>query len=136
MEVACAGRVLMPMTRGSCHSSSSLSVRILRDMERELGISYPTVRNRVEALVRALGLAGPDVAVAPDVPGPAVAPAIGYNSAPSSVGAYTVPQHTVQAASDEPPSYHIGDDSLPVIQTAQRPTTADPTIRQLPPVDD
>ncbi|MFI5255478.1 MAG: DUF2089 domain-containing protein [Candidatus Limnocylindrales bacterium] len=29
----------------------------LRDMERELGISYPTVRNRVDALVRALGLA-------------------------------------------------------------------------------
>ena len=28
----------------------------LRDMERELGISYPTVRARVEALVRALGL--------------------------------------------------------------------------------
>lgn len=27
----------------------------LRDMERELGISYPTVRGRVEALVRALG---------------------------------------------------------------------------------
>src|SRR5690349_24715511 len=27
----------------------------LRDMERELGISYPTVRTRVEALVRALG---------------------------------------------------------------------------------
>jgi hypothetical protein len=27
----------------------------LREMERELGISYPTVRNRVEALVRALG---------------------------------------------------------------------------------
>jgi hypothetical protein len=25
-------------------------------MERELGISYPTVRNRVESLVRALGL--------------------------------------------------------------------------------
>ncbi|HKB27829.1 MAG TPA: DUF2089 domain-containing protein [Candidatus Limnocylindrales bacterium] len=39
----------------------------LRDMERELGISYPTVRSRVEALVRALGF-GPrdgDV-VAPD----------------------------------------------------------------------
>src|SRR6478752_3616423 len=37
----------------------------LRDMERELGISYPTVRNRVEGLVRALGLAdgeGPTVA--------------------------------------------------------------------------
>ena len=30
----------------------------LRDMERELGISYPTVRARVDALVRALGLGG------------------------------------------------------------------------------
>jgi hypothetical protein len=28
----------------------------LKEMERELGISYPTVRGRVEALVRALGL--------------------------------------------------------------------------------
>ena len=28
----------------------------LKEMERELGISYPTVRNRVDALVRALGL--------------------------------------------------------------------------------
>jgi len=27
----------------------------LRDMERELGLSYPTVRARVEALIRALG---------------------------------------------------------------------------------
>ena len=27
----------------------------LRDIERELGISYPTVRSRVEALVRVLG---------------------------------------------------------------------------------
>jgi hypothetical protein len=27
----------------------------LREMERELGISYPTVRGRVEALVRSLG---------------------------------------------------------------------------------
>lgn len=27
----------------------------LRDMERELGLSYPTVRSRVDALVRALG---------------------------------------------------------------------------------
>src|SRR6476661_9223324 len=36
----------------------------LREMERELGISYPTVRARVEALVLALGFgprdAGPD----------------------------------------------------------------------------
>ncbi|MDP8903914.1 MAG: DUF2089 domain-containing protein [Chloroflexota bacterium] len=41
----------------------------LREMERELGISYPTVRNRVEALVRALGLADgtPSVVPAPGV---------------------------------------------------------------------
>ncbi len=37
----------------------------LREMERELGISYPTVRSRVEALVRGLGF-GPR-ADAPDV---------------------------------------------------------------------
>jgi hypothetical protein len=29
----------------------------LKEIERELGISYPTVRGRIEALVRALGLA-------------------------------------------------------------------------------
>ena len=29
----------------------------LKEMERELGISYPTVRGRLESLVRALGLA-------------------------------------------------------------------------------
>lgn len=35
----------------------------LKEMERELGISYPTVRGRVDALVRALGLAdGPPAA--------------------------------------------------------------------------
>ncbi len=34
----------------------------LRDMERELGISYPTVRVRVEALVRALGFGPRDEA--------------------------------------------------------------------------
>jgi hypothetical protein len=38
----------------------------LRDMERELGISYPTVRVRVEALVRALGFGPRDEAEAPD----------------------------------------------------------------------
>jgi hypothetical protein len=30
----------------------------LKEMERELAISYPTVRGRIDALVRALGLAG------------------------------------------------------------------------------
>jgi hypothetical protein len=39
----------------------------LRDMERELRISYPTVRSRVEALVRALGFRESDGdAAAPD----------------------------------------------------------------------
>ena len=47
----------------------------LREMERELGISYPTVRGRVEALVRALGF-GPrsesdDADEAPAPPEPA-----------------------------------------------------------------
>ena len=37
----------------------------LRDMERELGISYPTVRARVEALVRALGFGPRDEADPP-----------------------------------------------------------------------
>ena len=37
----------------------------LRDMERELGISYPTVRARVEALIRALGFGPRDEADAP-----------------------------------------------------------------------
>jgi hypothetical protein len=48
----------------------------LRDIERELGISYPTVRARVEALVRALGF-GPrsddDAPLAEDAPPPAAA---------------------------------------------------------------
>lgn len=41
----------------------------LRDMERELGLSYPTVRSRVEALVRSLGF-GPrgDADEAADTP--------------------------------------------------------------------
>ena len=41
----------------------------LKEMERELGISYPTVRGRVDALVRALGLADgsePDAPVEAD----------------------------------------------------------------------
>ncbi len=47
----------------------------LRDMERELGISYPTVRVRVEALIRALGFGPRDeadaAAVATDEEAPA-----------------------------------------------------------------
>jgi hypothetical protein len=55
----------------------------LRDMERELGISYPTVRSRVEALVRALGF-GPrdgEESAAGESAGPAAA--AGGNAAAS-----------------------------------------------------
>jgi hypothetical protein len=49
----------------------------LKEMERELGISYPTVRGRVESLVRALGLADGDAPpteepIAADAPNPTV----------------------------------------------------------------
>ena len=48
----------------------------LREMERELGISYPTVRSRVEALVRALGFGPrPDDDADDRVTSPAAAPA-------------------------------------------------------------
>ena len=51
----------------------------LREMERELGLSYPTVRSRVDGLVRALGLGDgprPDAGGAmDDEPEPAAAPA-------------------------------------------------------------
>jgi hypothetical protein len=40
----------------------------LKEMERELGISYPTVRGRVDALVRALGLADGDAEPIEDEP--------------------------------------------------------------------
>ena len=39
----------------------------LKEMERELSISYPTVRGRVDALVRALGLGDGTDALAEDV---------------------------------------------------------------------
>ncbi|HEX2194026.1 MAG TPA: DUF2089 domain-containing protein [Candidatus Limnocylindria bacterium] len=59
----------------------------LKEMERELGISYPTVRGRVDALVRVLGLGdGPALDDAP-VPAaedePAVEPAAA-DSGPAS----------------------------------------------------
>ena len=50
----------------------------LRDMERELAISYPTVRARVEALVRALGFGPrdePDATATASAAGPVLATA-------------------------------------------------------------
>lgn len=43
----------------------------LREMERDLGISYPTIRGRLDALVRALGLA--DGEATPEPPAEATA---------------------------------------------------------------
>jgi hypothetical protein len=43
----------------------------LKEMERELGISYPTVRSRLEALLRAIGLGDGE-----PVPAPEEAPAL------------------------------------------------------------
>lgn len=40
----------------------------LRELERELGLSYPTVRGRVEALLRTLGLADGDAQPAETAP--------------------------------------------------------------------
>ena len=56
----------------------------LRDMERELGISYPTVRARVEGLVRALGF-GPRAADEPaeTEPGGAASEPAGTPAGPS-----------------------------------------------------
>ena len=52
----------------------------LRDMERELGISYPTVRNRVEQLVQALGFGPRDQA---DADGAAATAAQAASDAPA-----------------------------------------------------
>lgn len=38
----------------------------LREMERESGLSYPTLRGRVDTLIRALGLGDPPADSAPD----------------------------------------------------------------------
>ncbi|HXX60762.1 MAG TPA: DUF2089 domain-containing protein [Candidatus Sulfotelmatobacter sp.] len=49
----------------------------LREMERETGLSYPTLRGRVDALIRALGLGEPPVEVASDEVAAADVPAGG-----------------------------------------------------------
>jgi len=61
----------------------------LKDMERELGISYPTVRGRVESLVRALGLADGD------------APSAAEDDEPVAADAADAPNPTTDKAADE-----------------------------------
>ena len=57
-----------PRPRAAAASSSPSCARKgnLKEMERELGISYPTVRGRVDALVRALGLSDDADAASPE----------------------------------------------------------------------
>ncbi|MFN8517977.1 MAG: DUF2089 domain-containing protein [Chloroflexota bacterium] len=61
----------------------------LRDMEREMGISYPTVRNRLEALIRALELDVPANAAVGVAAGdvPAADPASGGDAAADATAA-------------------------------------------------
>jgi len=62
----------------------------LRDMERELGISYPTVRSRVEALVRALGFGprdGDEASVDEPMTGAAAAVAAATSTAAAGAAA-------------------------------------------------
>jgi hypothetical protein len=68
----------------------------LRDLERELGISYPTVRNRLETLIRALGLADP-AETAPTTldPSPTATPPSGEPSIDGAVDAVTTARRRV-----------------------------------------
>jgi len=59
---------------------------------------------------------------------PVVAPATSFGSPAPNAQAYTASLKSAEPSASEPPSYHIGDDTLSV-QTAQRP-------RPLPPVDE
>jgi hypothetical protein len=56
----------------------------LKEMERELGVSYPTVRARVDALLRALGLGEDDDALSADPDVDAETPAEPASSGPSA----------------------------------------------------
>jgi hypothetical protein len=82
----------------------------LREMERELGISYPTVRSRVDALVRALGLGdGGPTADETDAP-------------PEAVGATaTDPTATRQSILERLANHEIGaDEAARAIRTLGR----------------
>jgi hypothetical protein len=67
------GRDQMLLLEGFLRSRGNL-----RELERELGVSYPTVRGRVDDLLRALGLAdgAPQYAVGAPEPATGGAPAV------------------------------------------------------------
>jgi hypothetical protein len=66
----------------------------LRDMERELGISYPTVRSRVEQLVQALGF-GPRDQADPDGPAATAESTPDTSEEPETPNAITVGRQAV-----------------------------------------
>jgi hypothetical protein len=67
----------------------------LREMERELGISYPTVRSRVEALVRALGFG--ERADAEDLDDTQAGPATGPTPASREAILESLAKHEISA---------------------------------------
>jgi hypothetical protein len=73
---------------------------VIRDVERELGISYPTVRSRLDEVIRALGYDAP--------PAPAEGPGAGASAAYSGTAAVSWAPHgggsSTATAGDSPPS--------------------------------
>lgn len=61
----------------------------LREMERELGISYPTVRSRVDALVRALGFGDAAASAEDEVADTGTSPGLGADEGASVTPAMT-----------------------------------------------
>src|SRR5919204_2713779 len=55
---------------------------VIRDVERELGISYPTVRSRLDEVVHALGYESPGT-LPPEGPPPAAPPRPAPGAAPA-----------------------------------------------------
>lgn len=91
----------------------------LREMERELGLSYPTVRSRVDGLVRTLGLGDGPRADAADTTGAAGA-------------LEDEPGPTVPGADDGPTRQDILERLARHEITAEAAATAIRTLRRIP----
>ena len=89
----------------------------LRELERELGVSYPTVRNRVEALLRALGLG--DGAPLPSAP-----PAGSENEARSPAVA-TVDAPTRRQVLERLARKEISAEAAAALLRGEQPTDSD-----------
>jgi len=69
----------------------------LKEMERELGISYPTVRARVDALVKALGLSDGETVDEEPVAEASAAPAVSAGSADQRTILERLARHEISA---------------------------------------